>query len=177
MDTFNETLRSWQNFYFMAGGAAAALLSLMFVALSLGMHLISENTLPQMKVFVTPNIFYFVSALALACAMLIPTHSPPILAAILLIGGGGGLARTIHFVKPLFRAAQIHQDFTLADWLCGIILPVGGYALLLVAGVCFAIDQWPVGFTCLWLFTVFLLVATIGNIWSLIVWIVSQQLK
>jgi hypothetical protein len=32
-DVFNEMLHGWHNFYFMAGGAAAGLIGLMFVAL------------------------------------------------------------------------------------------------------------------------------------------------
>jgi hypothetical protein len=43
-DAFVDTLQSWQNFYFMIGGASAGLIGLMFVALSLGMRLLSDNT-------------------------------------------------------------------------------------------------------------------------------------
>lgn len=49
MDRFTETLRSWHNFYFMTGGATATLVGLMFVALSLGRHLVSEETAPNLQ--------------------------------------------------------------------------------------------------------------------------------
>src|SRR5262245_38044229 len=91
MDAFTETLRSWQNFYFMAGGAAAALMGLMFVALSLGTHLVSETTVANIGTFVTPSIIYFVSALLLACVMLVPTYTPPGLALIVFSGGIFGM--------------------------------------------------------------------------------------
>ncbi|WP_139293627.1 hypothetical protein, partial [Escherichia coli] len=87
MDAFSEMLHGWQNYYFMAGGAAATLVGLMFVALSMATHLISDETSESMKYFVTPSIFYFASVLLLSCAMLVPTHSPASLAVILLFGG------------------------------------------------------------------------------------------
>ncbi|MEO8396478.1 MAG: hypothetical protein ABI700_26020, partial [Chloroflexota bacterium] len=69
-DVFNEVLVKWQTFYFMMGGAAATLAGLMFVALSLGQHLIGETTRDQMKIFAMPSIIYFVSVLLLAGVML-----------------------------------------------------------------------------------------------------------
>jgi hypothetical protein len=52
MDAFTETLRSWQNFYFMIGGATATLVSLMFVAVTLGVQMIPILRQTRAK---TPN--------------------------------------------------------------------------------------------------------------------------
>jgi hypothetical protein len=78
-DVFIETLHTWQNFYFMIGGVVAGLLGLMFVALSL-MHLVSDETREEFEIFVTPSEVYFVSALLVACVMLVPALTPPSLA-------------------------------------------------------------------------------------------------
>ena len=59
-DLFIDTLHSWQNFYFMIGGASAGLMGLMFVALSLGTHLVNDETISSVGAFVTPSIIYFV---------------------------------------------------------------------------------------------------------------------
>jgi hypothetical protein len=115
MGGFGEALRGWQNFYFMAGGAAATLLGLMFVALSFGLHLINERTREEMRTFVAPSIFYFVSALLLSGIMLVPADSPALPALALLIGGSAGLVRTPLYVRRLVRAAIQHQDFTPGD--------------------------------------------------------------
>lgn len=174
-DVFNEMLRGWQNFYFMAGGAAAGLVGLMFVALSLGLSHVTTANREDVKLFATPSVFYFVSALLLACTMLIPTHTPPVLALIFFLGGGLGLGWTLHHVMGLFRVAKEHQDFNLIDWLSQIILPVASYALILIAAVGFIADQWSLALGGLWLVTIFLLLAAIANTWSLVIWIIEQR--
>src|SRR5690349_6600991 len=92
-DSFNEALSGWQNFYFMIGGASATLAGLMFVALSLGQHLITEQTKTQMKIFATPSVIYFVSVLLLAGMMLVPIFTPVWMALVLFLSGGYGLLR------------------------------------------------------------------------------------
>jgi hypothetical protein len=174
-DVFTETLRSWQNFYFMTGGAAAALIGLMFVALSLGMHLVSDTTRHDIEIFVTPSVIYFVSVLLLACIMLVPAYTPPALALALVLGGLAGMGRTIQHVIQLFRAARQHQDFDLGDWLAQIILPLFNYVLILIAALCVALDQWSLAFAALWVATILLLLCAIANTWSLVIWIVEQR--
>lgn len=175
MDAFIETLRSWQNFYFMTGGAAAGLIGLMFVALSLGTHLISDKTREDIKTFVAPSLFYFVSALLLSGIMLVPAYTPPALALVLFLGGALGLIRTTKPVWRLVQAARKHQDFNIADWLAQIIGPLGSYVLILVGGAGFVFNQWSIGFVSLWLADVVLLVCAIANTWSLVIWIIEQR--
>ena len=57
-ESFTETLQTWQNFYFMIFGVVQRLLGLMFVALSLGMHLVSDETREEFEIFVTPSVVY-----------------------------------------------------------------------------------------------------------------------
>jgi hypothetical protein len=175
MNTFTETLQTWQNFYFMIGGVVAALLGLMFVALSLGMHLVSDETREEFEIFVTPSVVYFVSALLVACVMLMPAMTPVGLAVVLFLGGGLGFTRGAKYARLLSQAARRHQDFELVDWLSNVIMPVGGYALILVAALCFAITQWSLAFFAIWLATIFLLLSAITNTWNLVIWILEQR--
>ena len=171
---FIETLHSWQNFYFMAGSASAGLLGLMFVALSLGMHLVSRTTPAQFEAFATPSVLYLVAVLLIAGVMLVPAFAPPVLGAVLLLGGTLGLARTSRHVRHLIRTAIEYQDFTVMDWLAQIIFPVVSHLLMMVSGLCFLIDQSPLAFASLWLATILLLIAAIANTWSLVIWIIEQ---
>ena len=171
-DPFNETLHGWQNFYFMAGGAAATLLGLMFVALSMGTHLITDEIRDEIDTFTSPSIFYFVSVLLLACAMLVPTFSAAGLALLLLLGSAFGLVWTAPRVRRLILAARKHQDFSLSDWLAQIILPGLAYPIILIAALCFAMNQWPIAFVGLWTATISLLICAIANTWSLVIWII-----
>jgi hypothetical protein len=172
---FIDTLRSWQNFYFMAGGVAATLIGLMFVALSLGMHLISADTKAEMKVFVTPSVVYFVSALIVACVMLVPSMTPAVLGIIMMLGGVLGLARALVYAAGLIGVAKRHQDFVLEDWLAQVVAPVVSYILLLFAGIGFVSAQYELGFHGLWLGVLLLVITAITNIWGLIIWIIDQH--
>ncbi len=174
-EVFTETLHSWQNFYFMAGGTAATLIGLMFVTLSMGTHLISENTKNQIRLFVTPSVTYFISALLISCVMLVPTFTPPVLAFIAFLGGVMGLVNTIKPVIHLIKMAKQHQDFTLWDWLAQVILPPASYALLIIAAICFLTDQWPAAFLAVWIAIILLLLCAIANTWSLVIWIIDQR--
>lgn len=179
MGEFVETLRSWQNFYFMTGGAAATLIGLMFVALSLGMQFISsearENIRENVESFVTPSIVYFVSTLLLSCVMLAPVYTPASLALVLFLGGAFGMRMTGYHVRNLVRMAQQAGDFNHSDWLAQIVLPVVNYGLILGAAIGFAVNQWALGFTGLWLATILLLLSAIANTWNLVIWIVAGR--
>jgi hypothetical protein len=174
MDRFNEALRGWQNFYFMMGGAAATLAGLMFVALSLGQHLISDQTKSQMKLFAMPSIIYFVSVLLLAGIMLVPIFTPAWMALVLFLSGGFGFMHVSRLAIILFRAALRNKDFTIADWLAQIIGPVASYALLLIAALCFSLGQTTLGLIAIGIAAISLLLCAITNTWSLVIWIVEQ---
>src|SRR5258707_4116374 len=174
-DVFNETLHGWQNFYFMVGGDAAPLLGLMFVALSMGTHLITDEVREEIDTFTSPSMFYFVSVLLLACVMLYPIISVVVLGILLILGGVSGLVWTAPRIRLLILAARKHQDFGVADWLGQIILPGLTYPIILIAGLCFVTNQ-PLGaFGGVWLAAISLLVSAIYNTWSLVSWIIMQR--
>ncbi len=175
IDAFTEILRSWQTFYFTIGGAAAALLGLMFVAVSLALPVITTGVSADMKAFVNPSVYYFVSELALVFILLVPSYDPVILGLLLILGGVPGWAFTLRHARQLVRVALRVQDFNLGDWLSQIILPVAAYALIAVSGCCFVGTQWALGFGVLWIGSVLLLLCAIANTWSLVLWIVEQK--
>lgn len=174
-DAFAETLQSWQTFYFTTGGASATLVGLMFVALSLGMNLISEVSISSFELFVTPSIFYFVSAMLVSLLMLIPNHAPILLAGIIGVIGLVCLIRTARFAWKLTQIAKQNQDFNIADWLGQVITPVVNYLLLVAVAVCFGINQWSLALTLLWIAVLLLMICGIANTWSLVVWIIERR--
>jgi hypothetical protein len=177
IEAFQETLLSWQTFYFTTGGASATLVGLMFVALSLGMNLITEVSKQEFEIFVTPSIFYFVSSMLLSFLMLVPNHTPSILALIIFIGATVGTVRTVRFVRHLMRIARRNQDFNMADWLAQVILPISSYLLALVAAIGFAAGQWSAGLSLLWIAVILLMITAIANTWALVIWILDQGRK
>jgi hypothetical protein len=172
---FTAMLQSWHNYYFMTGGAAATLIGLMFVALSLGMNLVNETPREAIHTFVTPSIVYFVSVLLICCIMLAPIYTPVGLGVVLLIFGVVGFAINTPYFWQLFQAARIHRDFDVRDWLFQLLLPPIAYALIIGAGVCLLADQWSPALIALWLVIILLLVCAIANTWGMVVWIISQR--
>jgi len=175
MDALNEALRGWQNFYFMMGGAAATLAGLMFVALSLGTHLINDKTRDELKIFATPSLIYFISTLMLAGVMLVPIFTPESLALVLFLGGIVGFVRYLPIARHLFGAARRNGDFTLADWLAQIIGPTASHILILLAALCFVISQWMIAQVAIGIATIVFLLCAITNTWGLVIWIVEQR--
>ena len=174
-ELFIETLHSWQNFYFMIGGAAAALMGLMFVALSFGLQLIDHQTRDNVQNFVTPSIVYFTSVVLIAGVMLVPTYMPTMLAVILGVGGAAGCGRTLFAARTLIAIAKRHGDFNTWDWLAQIILPVVSYLLMILAAFDFTTTWWSTAFLGLWLSVLLMLICGISNTWSLVTWIIEQR--
>src|SRR5689334_19474814 len=172
---FTAALHNWQNFYFMVGGASAGLIGLMFVALSLGIHLVNEQTLSQMEAFATPSVIYFASTLLVACAMLVPDYAPLFLGVILFLGGVAGLLRSRSHLRQLVKVALQYRD--LASWalLSLIIFAASCYILLLVGGLGFVVEQWPLAGAGVWTASILLLVCGIDNTWSLVILIVQHS--
>jgi len=174
-DAFLETLHSWQNFYFMIGGAAAGLIGLMFVALSLGMQIIRDVPQEESRAFATPSVIYFVTVLLIAAIMLVPASEPMILGLLLLVTAGIGCFNMFRRWRKLLDSAIRHQDFLLSDWLAQIIGPILTYVLLIIAAFCFMIGQWPLAFGTLWSASIFTMLAAISNTWALVVWIIEHR--
>lgn len=167
-----EILRDWQNFYFMIGGAAAALIGLMFVAISLGSHLINAETTEDMRIYVNPSLFHFVAVFVTACVMLVPTHSVASLSVVLGLLSLVGLRQAVDVAQRMRRKpGEINED---NHWLWHAILPTLSYAAgcVTAGGIAItALPAWLIGFA---LMVTTLIVCAIRNVWILVLWIARQ---
>jgi hypothetical protein len=168
-----ETLRDWQNFYFMIGGASAGLIGLMFVAISLGSHLVNTQTAEDMRIYVNPSLFHFVTVLVTACVMLVPVHTIASLSIILGLVCLAGLRQSMDVLKRMRRrnADAIDED---NHFLWHAVLPTLGYVAGCVSTGGIAITTlfpWLIGFA---LMVTILIVCAIRNVWVLVLWIAKQ---
>lgn len=174
-DAFTEMLLSWEAFYFTLGGASASLAGLMFVSLSIGINLVSDELKQNFKSFVTPSIVYFVTVFLVSMLMLIPIETPRLFGLVLSLFGIAGVVTTIVYVRQLVRIASVQQDFNLGDWLAQVVMPIVSYVLLILTALAFAIDQWSPAFAGACIATLLLLICAIANTWSVVVWTIEHR--
>jgi hypothetical protein len=167
-----EILRDWQNFYFMIGGASAGLIGLMFVAISLGSHLVNTETAEDMRIYVNPSLYHFMTVLVTACVMLVPVHTTASLSIILGLVCLAGLRQTMDVLKRMRRkGGEIDED---NHFLWHAVLPTLAYiaGCVAVGGIAFTtLPIWLIGFA---LMATLLIICAIRNVWVLVLWIARQ---
>jgi hypothetical protein len=169
LDSLPAALQGWQNFYMLAGTAAATLTGLMFVAVTFGSSLVTRETAATTRAFLDPTYAHFVQVLLTACLMTVPTLGPEFLGGMLIVVGGFRLTR-LHWVFGHYRDAQRrHGDIELSDWVMSIAVPLVCHASLLAIGAGFLRHN-AAAPTALAAVTLVLIYIGIHGAWELSVW-------
>jgi len=127
-----EALHQWHEFYLLVGTAAATVLALLFVAVSLGAgYLTSQHQAPT-RTFMSPVVIHFTSVFFVAAVCLIPSHGPVFFSA--LIAATALLGITVSVVTSV---QVIRTDWTqyVPDYFAYGLLPAAAYVALLISGV------------------------------------------
>ena len=173
MPTFSSLATAvlpWQNFYVLTGEAAATLVGLMFVAVTFGSSMVTEETAPLARAFLDPTLTHFIQVLFTACMLTIPSLDPRLLGAFLVIMAAMRLLTTVRVYRHMRRAMERPQhDIELSDWLSGVVFPVLCYLLLGSTGVAFGL-RWALAFDGLAIATLGTLVIGVYGAWELLVW-------
>lgn len=165
-------LAAWGGFYAFTGTAAATLLGLIFVVVSLGKGLVgSEHVLPVVRAFYTPVVAFFSTDIAITTVMLVPHAGPKTVAVSFAVIGVVGVIYVIRSgALTQWRTLQLSID----DLLFYSALPFLGYVALCVAAASF----WNRSSYALNILaavtTVFLLVG-IRNSWDLVISIAQRS--
>lgn len=107
MDTFIETVESWHDFYMLAGTAAATLIGLIFVAVSLHIDVIATaKKSSDISVLARQTFSNFIFILSFAFIFMVPSDTPFGIGAPLLLLGLLGLAQTAR----LYRSFGFHSE-------------------------------------------------------------------
>src|SRR5262245_40536271 len=127
MPSFEE----WESFYVIVGGAAGALIGIQFVV----MTLIAENPPPRVHesgpAFATPTIVHFSTVLLLSVLVRIPWESVAAVAALWGLVGLSGVVYSLIVARRMRKQTTYRPE--LDDWLFYGLLPLVGYALLLIS--------------------------------------------
>jgi hypothetical protein len=167
-----DILHEWQNFYFMVGGASATLIGLMFVAVSIGSHLVNEEQMNNVRTYVSPTLYHFVHVLVFACIMLVPVHSQLTLALAIAVIHVLGLRQIIAVFRRMSQQGYAENTRD-KHWLWHVTLPALSYglAVALSYGLFYRADL----ISGLALVAIVLLICAIRNTWVLVIWIAQQN--
>lgn len=170
--TFTETLAHWHDFYIAAGAAAATLVGLLFVALSL--HLRAVVSQPDVRALASVTLTDFVCVLVIALLMLVPTDRATTLGWELILIAVLNLPRTI----PIARAALARDHGAVFEptlLLRRFGLSLAAYLTLAVVGALFVGGQVYSGLGWLVGVTLALLLTALRNTWDLLVTVGDQS--
>src|SRR5215813_12094292 len=119
-----EALHAWHEFYLLVGTAAATVLALLFVAVSLGAgYLTSQHQAPT-RTFMSPVVIHFTSVFFVAAVCLIPSHGPIFFA--LLIGATAVLGVVVSIVITVWVVRTTMTEY-IPDYFAYGVLPVAAY--------------------------------------------------
>ena len=109
MINFPEFIKEWLTFYLLTGTAAATLIGLLFVAVSINIHVFQSKARPDLQQFaaLTFNCFFYV--LVISILFLIPGLTPAGLGVPLLLLGGLGLTNTVLQIYRI-RKVQVQKE-------------------------------------------------------------------
>jgi len=95
MDAFAQAVEAWHDFYIMVGTAAATLIGLLFVSLSLNASVIRRKSNADLRALAAQTFGNFLSVLMFAVVFLIPSQVPEGLGLPLVAVGGFQLYNTV----------------------------------------------------------------------------------
>jgi hypothetical protein len=121
-------LTNWDSFYVMVGSAAAVLIGLQFVVLTLLAERPPKGAAEVGAVFLTPTIVHFGVTFLLSAFLLAPWQTMGIPAVLLGIIGFSGIVYIGMVALRMRRLEAYHPE--LEDWLFHIVLPLAAYIVL-----------------------------------------------
>jgi hypothetical protein len=156
----------WHEFYALLGTAAAALIALLFVAVSISTSVLTPD--PESRrntsTYLSPVVFHYANLLFLSLIALIPTQTSESFAVVIGVAGAGSV------IYSIVIALRVHRNSIsdLADRLCYGAIPALCYAMGPVAAL-FLLEEKPAGLNVLAGAALLLLVINIRNAWDLMI--------
>jgi hypothetical protein len=169
-DTLARLVHDWQSFYLLLGSAAASLVGLMFVALSIGSRLFTQRNVSALRAFVTPSVMHFVYVLVTAGVVLIPSQTRTSLGILLVVGGLVSFTYLLLAIPVMRGSPEIDRH----DWAWYLCVPLLCYLLLVGSGIglLLRIDEALNGVA---LASIALLITGIRNSWDLVIYMILRQ--
>jgi hypothetical protein len=116
VETVRALLAAWQNFYVILGTSAATLTGLLFVVITLVSGRVSEP-LSGVRVFSTPNVRHFGTALFVAALLSVPWPALWPAGLLIVLAGLWGVIYVFIVLWEVLRHRLADYHLVLSDWL------------------------------------------------------------
>jgi hypothetical protein len=164
-------LEPWHDFYLLIGGAAATLMGLTFVAVTLAPEVIMGRASTAIRAFITPIVAFFATVLIISVMLLVPQLTPAATGPFFAVVGVGGMIYIISTgVLGQWRKWQLGID----DWIWYSGLPLLGYFAILAS----AAGMWRTSFYAPYTAAgavLLLLIVGIRNAWDVVLTIARES--
>ena len=167
-----EALHDWHEFYLMLGSSAAALMALLFVAVSIGIGYYTERNVEGVRTFLSPVVAHFTAVLFVSAMGLAPVHGKIVLVALILAGVTGACIAAFA-TKKIFPFMNDGMVVPFDHFAYGFI-PLAAYAAIAVSGVLIEL-RWEWAPELLAAAVLTLMLINIRNAWDLMLSVVRRQ--
>jgi hypothetical protein len=172
-DSATSGLETWGNFYLVTSAAAATLVGLLFVVLTLAADRMPLSETKRIRLYMTPSVFQLALVLVLAAVLTFPTQTRLSTTISCAVVGAVGLLYSFLVLRGGVRG---HSFRELSDMSKYALLPGLAYSDLIVGGMLITKLPTPqVGCTCVASGVLALIALAIRNSWSVAVSVVSFQ--
>jgi hypothetical protein len=163
-------LTPWHEFYGLLGAASATLMALMFVAVSVGVGILSSERAAGTRIYLSPVIMHYANILFISLVALAPTLGDRALGSIVGACGAVGFAYSLFVSTTLFRdsKSEFVDRFAYGAW------PFLGYGGIVAAAVMIAARH-EFGPTLLAAALLLLLMVNVRNAWDLAITFVRRH--
>jgi hypothetical protein len=164
----------WSNFYFLIGSAAAGLIGLMFVVVTLSSGGDRAKALRGFAFYLTPTIVHFGAVFSISAVTQAPGVTPPEAAAVIVLIAALGLGCCLRSAFGILRAPEDLQAPHWSDFWLYAGIPAGLYVVLALAALGVG-AHWPWAPRSLAAVLLVLVLLAIRNAWDTITWIAPSR--
>jgi len=162
-------LAAWSNLYVVTSAAAAALVGLLFVVISLASDRRPSSEAKQIRIYLTPVVVYFGSVLLLSAALTFPTQSR-LSAALCCCGlGAAGIFYALSLLLGKRRGASFRSRSGILPY---SLLPAAAFGLLAAGGAAIDASDPDTGLTLAAVAMLVLLALALRNSWAIAVTVI-----
>ena len=161
----------WANFYVITSAAAATLLGLLFVVVTLAADR-GRNDAPRIRIYLTPAVIYFTSVLLMSALLTVPDQTRLTAVICICLVGTAGLGYSGSLAIRRGAGNAFYEQHS--DLFPYVVFPFAAYALMVTGGL-LLLRRAQIGLDLVAAGILVLLVIAIRNSWSIAIAIVSSR--